>query len=306
MSVAADVLDRPIFVIGMPRSGTTVLFEALARHPELGWLSNYCRMYPRAPWVNGLRRLLDNGVVRLHGHKKQYGSASLLNLWLPQPDEAYEFWDAHTGVPFSRAALHGEVCDPDTSAALRAAAERVVVCQGRHRFSAKMTGPARIQFLRSIFPNTVFIHVIRDGRAVVHSLLHVPFWRNKGGLEQPFWSGLLSSADIELWERSMRDPAVLAGLQWKCVIELTRAEATDTDGQYVEVRYEDFVTAPHEVISSVLQICNLPETDAVHDNIETGPALRNMNDKFRRDLSPTALQQISSSMEPLLGALGYA
>lgn len=301
-----DRLARPIFVIGMPRSGTTVLFEALARHPDLGWVSNYCRMYPRAPWTNVCRLLLDNSLVHLHGHKKQYGRAPPYNLWLPQPDEAYEFWDAYAGTDFSRAALHGQPCSPDAAAALAAACAAVVRWQGRDRFSAKLTGPPRIAFLRSVFPDAHFVHLIRDGRAVVHSLLNIPFWRNQGGLERPFWSGLLSAAEMDLWEHGARDPALLAALQWKRVIELARIEKEAlAPAQYVEIRYEDFTAAPHDVIAEVSRTCALAHAPQVHRALDAGPALRNMNTKFRSELSVASLTALSAVMEPMLGQLGY-
>ena len=96
-----SALARPIFFIGMPRSGTTVIFEAFARHEKLGWLSNYCEMFPCRPIINILCPLLDNRFIRARGRIRQYGSVPLGNRYLPQPVEAYAFWDYYTGVLFS-------------------------------------------------------------------------------------------------------------------------------------------------------------------------------------------------------------
>jgi hypothetical protein len=300
------LLAEPIFVIGAPRSGTTIVFEALARHPQLAWPSNYCRLFPRAVWVNAVRPVLDNGLVRLYGRKEQYGSVPPLNAWLPQPDEAYEFWDLYAGVPFSRHTLHGQRCDDAARDTLRRAAASLVAWQRRRRLAAKLTGPPRINFLDSAFPGARFVHVIRDGRAVVHSLLKVRFWREKGGLDAPFWSDLLTPGDLERWERAAQDPGVLAAVQWKRIIELTRSEAAALGpGRYTEVRYEAFTAAPHEVVTELLAGLGLPDDGAVHRGIDAGPALRNMNAKFRSDFDTTALAKITSAMQPVLGELGY-
>ncbi|MGB0515078.1 MAG: sulfotransferase, partial [Wenzhouxiangellaceae bacterium] len=33
--IAGTIIDRPIFIAGVPRSGTTIITEILARHPEV-------------------------------------------------------------------------------------------------------------------------------------------------------------------------------------------------------------------------------------------------------------------------------
>ena len=40
-------LERPVFMVGMPRSGTTIIYEALALHEDLGWFSSFGVRQPR-------------------------------------------------------------------------------------------------------------------------------------------------------------------------------------------------------------------------------------------------------------------
>lgn len=39
---SASALDRPVFVIGCPRSGTTLVGRCLAAHPQLAGAANRC------------------------------------------------------------------------------------------------------------------------------------------------------------------------------------------------------------------------------------------------------------------------
>lgn len=78
-------IDRPIFVIGVPRSGTTVVYEAFSQHEDLAWISNHAT---RVPWLNALHalpRLYDMPLIgRLPRSEKPQGQARhrLLNRQL--------------------------------------------------------------------------------------------------------------------------------------------------------------------------------------------------------------------------------
>jgi hypothetical protein len=298
--------DVPVFFIGFPRSGTTVIFEAFCRHQKLGWPSAYTEKFPTMPAVEGLRRLLDNSFFRLTGRKSQYGNTRLGNRFLPQPHEAYRFWDLHTGVNFSRSFLREELVDAIRLKQVRDSVGQLLRWQGRPRFAAKLTGPPRIRFLDSVFPDCRFVHIIRDGRAAVHSLLHVKFWREKGGLEAPFWRGGLSVSQERDWSDNGRDPGELAALQWAAVLRAARNEARELGtGRYCELRYEDFVASPHEHLREMYEFCDLDNSSAGHDYLDSQPTLENMNYKFRQDFSMAYIKSLSSLMQPLLGQLQY-
>ncbi|MEL7450232.1 MAG: sulfotransferase [Pseudomonadota bacterium] len=288
-------VSRPVFFIGMPRSGTTIAFEAFAQHPQLAWVSNYCRMWPSSPAANFLRRVFDNPVVRLKGHKKQYGKASKFNILFPQPDEAYEFWDHHTGVDFARDALPEAEASEATAKRVRKAVAAVSRWQGRERFAAKLTGPPRIRYLASIFPDALFVHVLRDARAVTHSLLRVPFWKAKGGYDGPFWQGLLSADDVARWETEGNDPGVLAALQWRRVCEQVEGQAAALGSdQLMTLTYEQFTAAPHDSLDEVARFCGLDASPEPGRWIDQGADLKNMNDKYRTDFSPDYIARLNA------------
>ncbi len=188
-----DVLSSPIFFIGMPRSGTTVVFEAFAAHPHLGWVSNYSSRFPKWPVLNYIMRLTENNRWSIRGSKRQYGKVSLINKLLPKPKEGYPFWEMYCGKNFLWDFHLEPLFDAQEEKKLRSVFEKTLKYQGKTRLATKLTGPPRISYLRSIFPDAVFVHVVRDGRAVVDSLLRVDFWKEKGGLVSPFWKVYFSS-----------------------------------------------------------------------------------------------------------------
>lgn len=253
----------PIFVIGAPRSGTTVFFEAFSRHPDLAWPSNYTGKFPTVPLFNYLRCLFDNRFYRVFGMKQQY-DVRWFKKYLFFPGEAYSFWNHYTGLGdrFAKTYLKGVRARPEVALTLRNATELIRRKQFRKRFSCKLTGPTRLEYLHSAFPDAYFIHVIRDGRAVAESLLRVPFWKQGGGFDQPFWDEGLSPEAEGLWLEGGKQPIELAGLQWKEIVDIAKYEAGEyiPKDQYIEIRYEDFVTNPEEILSNVYEACGLNAT----------------------------------------------
>jgi hypothetical protein len=296
----------PIFFIGVPRSGTTITFATFARHERLGGPRVYPRPFPDWAFSGLLLPFAEHPLMEKLGPDPTRGFGYWRERLKPKPDEAYPFWERNTRVPFARNYLRGVFPAPAARNRLRAACRALLFWQRRDRFAAKLTGPGRIHYLRAIFPDAVFVHVIRDPRAVVHSLLRVPFWNAGGGGREPWWKGGFPSAERRRWERNGRDPAELAALQWRFIIESIREEAEPlTPDEYHEVRYETFAEAPRETLRRLYAQTGLPDSPRSHRALERGRPIRNMNHKFRDGLPPRTRRRIVDAAMPLMEELGY-
>ena len=295
-----DTECDPILIIGVPRSGTTIVFEQFASHSDLAWLSNYSGSYPNWPSVNLLRRFFDNERLSLRGKKDQFGDVPWFNEYIPRPHESYPFWNTHGRADFGRSYLIGETATPNQRVRLRRAMEATRRFQGRARITAKLTGPGRISYLNSVWPNLSVINVVRDGLDVVRSLLGVNFWVRHGGLEKLWWDGSGLDSQYQAWQRESGDPAVLAAMQWRAIIETTRREAAACLGdRYMEVRYEDFLLNPRQCINSIYQRVGLSEGSA---NI---PEFEARNRTYSDSWSDEYRYSLRQQMQPQYSELGY-
>lgn len=287
--------DNPIFMFGMPRSGSTVISEAFSMHEDLGFISNYVHRLPMFPQLSILNRVSFIPSIGwfMRGKKKQDSRiAAALRRLLPYPGDNYTLWRYLCGEKMLWEYLDHETAGPEVRSRVREYAQRLLRHQGRPRLYEKLNGPPRMVYLSSIFPNASFIHVIRDPRAVVASMKKFKPWISGGGLERPWWNPL-PAEDLRVWEEHGKTASAIAAIQWRRVVEMTwREHETLNSSRFAEVRYEDFVNRPHETISRIFREMGLSECGDAHRYIDSVSAPRNMNFKFRKQLDRDEIDSI--------------
>ncbi|GLY73098.1 sulfotransferase family protein [Actinoallomurus iriomotensis] len=196
--------DRPIFILGCPRSGGTLLRRMLRAHPRIA-------IPPET------RLLLD-----AYEHRDAYGDLSRR----ANRQALAEWIVAGAGTRFdglgldARAVAEEIVAGPPTlgsalEIAWRAYARRL----GKPRWGDKRPGYVQhIDALLRLFPDAQLVHVIRDGRACVADLKGTSWWR----------MGVYHA--IATWTQ-----AIDAG---------TSAAQRLPSSAYTEVQYERLVTDP--------------------------------------------------------------
>jgi hypothetical protein len=141
--LAAMGAQAPVFVVGVPRSGTTLLRQMLRGIPSLA-IPRESHFVPAA---------LDAPTP-----------AAALDIVLSSPKLAT--WDVDPDAVRQRAATAATPAE-----VVRAAFEAYALEQGRPRWGDKTPGYVlHIDRLANAFPDAVFVHLVRDGREVADSL----------------------------------------------------------------------------------------------------------------------------------------
>jgi len=183
---------------------------------------------------------------------------------------------------------------------------QIVRMQGKSKLAMKLTGPGRIRFLSSIFPKARFIHVIRDGRAVVASLSRVKFWRDGGGQNKLWWTHGISAAEASHLSKYSNDSLLLAASQWMSVLNNTRLEASQLSAdRYMEIKYEDFFRNPTRSLESVCSFSGLQPTETMRLAVHSLNKEGNMNYKARERLKEKAYTRLTEFLSKDLVSLGY-
>lgn len=262
-------LEKPIIFIGVGRSGTSLISEIVFQHEDLAMISVYQDKFPNSPMINLIRPLFENKLWRINGQKKQLNKVHFLNKYTFKPTEAYRFWESITGkdIDFSRGFLIDQKASKEKAEEIRSFFSKIVKFQGRKRIGFKITGPSRISYLKSIFPDALFVEVTREPFANIRSLLKVHFWKEKG-MHQLWWTGAYSEQEMKQAEDLKNNPVLLTAMQYKKVRDVTNEELTSLDVRHLKIRYEDFLANPKEKINEILLFTGLKPSKMINKYLQ--------------------------------------
>jgi omega-hydroxy-beta-dihydromenaquinone-9 sulfotransferase len=286
-------VTKPIIIVGTGRCGSTLFHRLLAKHSRMMWLSGFSYLYPDRPKLNRWAvSAMGNPVLhRLFGDRIR-------------PGENYKFWDRYA-YGFSQPCRDLQRSDVTAKVKkqLHAAFEPMLTSH-RDRLLLKITGWPRLGFLGEVFEDAKFIHIVRDGRAVANSLLHVHFWRGWYG-PQGWRAGTLSPEDLATWEAYDRSFVALAGIEWRIQMRAMEAARQAIDPkQFFEVKYETFCERPVESFREVLEFAEMPESAAFERHVRAA-SIRSTSNRWRDDLTPAQQAVLDELLQDDLRRYGY-
>lgn len=214
--VPVPTAERPVFIIGSPRSGTSAIAWALSRHPDL-WSAPESDLLPALVRHDRLSAIYREATSRPHGN----------------------FLVDHA------------VGEDEFLAAIGAGVGRLYAARagGRRWVDQTPRNTHHAPTLARLFPHGRFVHILRDGRAVVRSMVHferaidpalLPAMREAGAL--PKWVGDFGLA-CRAWTRHV---AAAAAFQAAC------------PDRCLTVRNEELSADPAAAFGRVLAFLELP------------------------------------------------
>lgn len=241
----------PIFIVGVQRSGTTLLAAMLAAHSRLS-----C-----GPETHFFRRLAQVDASRLCDPATWPGPAidflSSISHTGFVSSERTTLLDKYRVTPASVAAsLRGG--PPSIARALASITVPYMTTRGKQRWVEKtpdhlLHGPA----IRRHFPQSPIIRIVRDPRDVAQSLLRVP-WGVKSLVE-----GLL---------------------YWQRMDDQSRAFFAQ-DAQTVTVRFEDLVEAPTKTLQTICAAIGETFEAGMLDTSQTGAEINTRGVPWKHKVS---------------------
>jgi hypothetical protein len=275
-----------LFVVGCPRSGTTLLQRILDAHPQLAvtheqwWIPPF---YRKRVGLTPEGHVTAALIPRLFEHK-QFPKLGLTR-------EELEGLLAG-GEPVAYARFVSAVYD--------------LYARARGKPLAGDKNPDYVRqmpLLHGLWPGAKFVHLLRDGRDVCLSLRN---WKrpNHSASRRSTWSS---------------DPVLTAAFYWAWHVRAGReAAAALGPGQYGEVRYESLVARPREETAGLCRLLGFPfdegmlrfhegrtraepGLDAKQAWLPITPGLRD----WQAGMAPADVELFEAAAGGLLDELGY-
>lgn len=202
---------RPVFIVGCPRSGTTLLYHMIL---SSGDFAGY-------PFESDTFRILGPkfpGLTFLRNRER------LLEFWLRSENGARSGLD--------RSDIEPRVMRDCRNIGdfLRIVMEEMCRKQGVHRWAEKTPDHILcIPQIKRLIPDSLIVHIIRDGRDAALSLANF-------GRIRPF-----------LWQTASK--LLSFGVYWKWMVRKGRETGRKIGRDYYELHYEDLVEKPRETLA---------------------------------------------------------
>ncbi|MGI9038886.1 MAG: sulfotransferase family protein [Gemmatimonadota bacterium] len=283
------MIDRPIFIIGCNRSGTTLLFRNLSMHPDLWSLyiesqDEFYRHWPIDP-EQGDR------VAELPAPKVADALARDL------------YHSAHNKEQFRDAPVLGAIPPKLLQRPLGVLWKRPPI-----RLVEKTpANTLRVPMLARVFPDARFVFIVRRGEDVVSSLMEG--WKNWSETEDESawrytkWHYLVPPGWQEWTGRPLED---ICTFQWTSSTETAKTDLERwAPDRYVELRHEDLIADPTAGYRRIAEFCDLRASksfdrviESATDRLFTTGGSKPRSDKWKR-LHYAEIMRVREKIEAL-------
>ncbi len=282
-------VQLPIFVIGCGRSGTKLLCDLIKAHPDVVETQGYPDGEDHVGWV-------------------QHGKAIISGL-----GSSPEINRGQTGFNMCLAMDESHVNDEIVNAMHSYYAKTVLEGdQSKRAINKNPHLSNKLRYVKSIFPDARFIHIVRDCLPVVASWKRVMSLQYKQVvfLPESKWPCLwvLNAPEDKNRSEFFKNEKVFPGgggvpllvEYWNQINTNIEEQCVDFMDQLKVVRYEDLVEQPNEVLGDIYSFCDLPGEVVIKESIHKDTA-----ERHRHLLDEHEVQKVLAKSENVRRKFSY-
>lgn len=303
----------PTFVIGCPRSGTTLLLDLLAGTRAFGYVSTSGTRRDVGESLHGRTRIYDTPLVgerlyteraRILGLTARLGPVGrVARRWLPSAIEPWEFWEDL--IPTFRPEWGdgpavdpgADTLDPETIERTRAVVDDLLARQHRDVLLSKYTDFPRVDMMRAVFPAARFVHIRRDPHAVANSYaVEIESGRFGTWEYREWWAAEWPAAAREHWRTHGATVLGFAAHNRNRLVDLIEHAVAD-DPHTLTVAYEELAADPAPTLRRILDFADV-ESHTDLDRLAASRHVANTNERWRAKRSADEAALLDQILNP--------
>jgi len=321
-------IDRPIFVAGLARSGSTILLETLARSAAVA--SHRYSDFPAifTPyWWSRIQQSAPGGSQPEKAIARAHADGLMVTQNSPEAMEE-PLWMAHfpdAHHPAKNQVLSADTSNPAFESFYRDHIRKLLLIRGRNRYLAKGNyNLTRLPYLLNLFPNARFVAPVRQPENHIASLMKqhrlfvagenrfprsLAHMRRVGHFEFGIDRRPINAGDprtieevVALWKQG--DEIRGWARYWAHLHRWLAMELRDNSslrGAVQVVRFEDLCSTPLETLAALFSHCDLAEEHLVE---ELAPTIQAPS-YYRPDFSDEDLEIIAEETADVAEMFGY-
>jgi len=299
-------IKEPIFIFGVPRTGTTMLHSIICAHKKLAWFCHtdinewisdeqkyqYEKYFG---WLKSKKKKIPMSEETLFVFGKRLGKG-LKEFGHPPkgtskiPIEGEIFWRKYFGENYVK-----DISVEQKIQLVKNLSE-LITEQSKPRFVGKAPNHSiRLFALKKIFPDSKFINVARDPRAVISSMLQ------RLETEGKFEPG------IPIQNKSNFDDGDLVAKFATLYKEVTDAifefSKAKNSNSFITIFYEDLMADPTKITKQIIKFCGLDKPKSIKRMMP--PIRKGTLKKWTKILSPDDEKKIFDIVGPSLKKMKY-
>ncbi len=285
----------PVFIIGSPRSGTTLLGEFFETNSNCNYFLEVDIWSKKQEKPKGKR--LVSAQYEILGYTRKNLKAKIilhtLYLWALSLLRKFNLLDSQNESENGHRLTEKDVTQEMIKRAKSYQGEKQLVVKNP-------TNSLRIPFIKKIFPDAKFVHILRDGKDVTSSMMNGPTKFAWAYIRPPGW---------KYWKKHSSGP-VRCAWQWMATISIIYSDRKKIPPQdFIEIQYEDLLANPEKTMRLLFEkleipfekaqeeLCKKVENKVTKSSLTSADKLTVFNHskrvgRYKENLSPEQIRQI--------------